>query len=299
MLFPDGVPTTAAFFPRGREGKEEGRTSSPSSSPHSGLSPEECRERERGNETGSDSGGNCDFVSMLDSNPLPTAPSHYRFPEEPRNDNKVEVGREGNGLRFGGDERRREPFEMRRKLGRRGAESRIKEAAAAAAREEGPAEDEHEHGLRERMRMDERKAVRGKEDEDDNGDQETDHLFFGRQVGYQHDDNNKEGALPGVSAPSKRPERRAAMLIEKKQALQITPVNREPRPLALRRRLPLPPDNSQYCLPGWSGIRLGSSYASDRGRALVDEVDSVISSVSKVSMLATSGKKGYLKDATD
>ena len=329
MLFPDGggLPTTAtAFFPRGREGKEKRRTSpsssSSSSSPHSCSSPEECREREKGNETDSDSGGggNSDFVSMRDSNRLPpTALSHSRFPEEPGNDNENEVEegreeREGNGLRVvgGGGERRREPCEMRRKLGRRGAESRIK-ARTAAAGEEGATED----GLGRRMRIDKRKAVKEKEeddggDDDDDDDQETDH-----QSVRDKDDGDTDDAVvaadtgappPGVSAPRKRPDPPGAaaeedpFLMERKEALhlQIARVNREPRPSsAPRRRLPLPQDNALkdsvlYCLPGWSGIRLGSSHAGDRdrGRALVDGDDSVISSVSNISMLATSGQKG-------
>ena len=327
-LFPGAVPTTTTtvFSPRGRG--ENGACSSsppPSTHSHSSLSPEECQEREKGNETDSDSvgggggGGNSDFVSMRDSNRLPSsaAPSRPSLLQGPGYDNEVEEeGRGGNGLRLRGGERRGEPFEMRSKLGRRGAESRIRAAAAEA---EGATEGGRGQG-RWRMRMDERKAAREREeeeeeedDDDEEEEEEADLLFEGRRVTDKYDDDEDADNVAvaantgGAGEPGVATERawhepgtvvKDLFLLVEKEARNALRGNREPRPSSLQKRPPPllpdapPSDSVLYSLPGWCGIRLGSSSAVDRDRALVDGDNSVISSVSDISMLATSGQKG-------
>ena len=318
LLFLSGAKNTAtsARFPRGRGEKERRITAS--SSLHSSSSPEECQERGEGNETDPDSRGGGDkneSVSMRDSNRLPTSISQSRWPEEAgiyNEDGKNRVRGESGLQSGGGDtvERGREPFEMMRKLERRGAGSGIR--AEAGGGEEGATEDD---GSR-RMPMDERKAVkeRGEEDHHER-DREKDHYFTGcvrDEDDVGGDDMvtsaDTEAGLPqSLSVSEERPMQKVALggepSLAPKEEWKPARAAGEIRPPARRRRLPLPPepalyDGAPYSLPGWSGIRLGSSFIADRDRALVSEDSSAISSVSNISILATSGQK-LMKGATE
>ena len=235
---------------------------------------DEWEKRQKSNATNSGGGGDgSDFVLVQDRHRLPPTP--YLEKREKENAKEPEEKTQGNGLRGDCSDDGREAFEMKSKLGRRGAQTRVDEEAT-------------ENG---RGRVGEGKTVKeGCEAETGNNGNDTDETNMSgseRRGRDKYGDDTADSCSSGTSVTKEllqpKPLVEDTLLCEK---AAVTVAEVKGLLHSFKRRPPLPqeaaPNDSGYNLPGWSGIRLGSSFVFDH--AFSDEC----CSTSNISMVATS-----------